>query len=96
MEGQIDQQENLPQGQFAQGDHHIRGSRSHLQLYFDVEIVGDILYAFLKKECRFLTFEGDRISRQGEVLAALQAMGTNMHAISALQNAGRGNICYTL
>ena len=53
-----------------------------------MQIEGNTLYAYHRIGCQLISFEGERAPKQAEILAALQAMGTNMHSIKGLQNAG--------
>ncbi|KAL3881852.1 hypothetical protein ACJMK2_028244 [Sinanodonta woodiana] len=68
----------------------MNGSRSRLHLYFDVVIERNTLLAYHGKGCQLISFAEDgKAPRLAEILAALQAMGTNMSIIQGLQNAGR-------
>ncbi|KAL3881948.1 hypothetical protein ACJMK2_028331 [Sinanodonta woodiana] len=42
----------------------------------------------VKKGRQLISFEGEKAPKQAEILAALQAMGTDMYSIQGLQNAG--------
>ncbi|KAL3884466.1 hypothetical protein ACJMK2_024605 [Sinanodonta woodiana] len=71
---------------------NLRGSRSRLSRYFEVQIDGNTLYAFHSQGCQLITFEGqERPPRQAKILMALQNLGVNMKGIRGLQNAGRND-----
>ncbi|KAL3835947.1 hypothetical protein ACJMK2_021406 [Sinanodonta woodiana] len=74
---------------------NLRGSRSRLSRYVDVQIDGNTLYAFHSQGCQLISFEGEeRPPRQAEILMALQNLGVNMRGIRGLQNTGKND--YTL
>ncbi|KAL3884946.1 hypothetical protein ACJMK2_025045 [Sinanodonta woodiana] len=70
-------------------DENLRGSRSRLSLYFEVQVDGDTLYAYHSRECQLISFSGEeKPPRQAEILTSLQSLGVNMWGIRGLQNAG--------
>ncbi|KAL3875840.1 hypothetical protein ACJMK2_033751 [Sinanodonta woodiana] len=63
-------------------DENLRGSRSRLSLYFEVQVDGDTLYAYNIRVCQLISFSGEEKSpRQDEILMSLQSLGVNMRGI---------------
>ncbi|KAL3859200.1 hypothetical protein ACJMK2_009429 [Sinanodonta woodiana] len=78
-------------------DENLRGSRSRLSLYFEVQVDGDTLYAYHSRGCQLISFSGEeKPPRQAEILMSLQSLGVNMRGIRGLQNAGRNSYSSTL
>ncbi|KAL3891153.1 hypothetical protein ACJMK2_003416 [Sinanodonta woodiana] len=73
-------------------DDNLRGSRSKLSLYFEVQLDGDTLYAYHSRGCQLISFSVEEIPpRQAEILMSLQSLEVNMRGIRGLQNAGRNS-----
>ncbi|KAL3832777.1 hypothetical protein ACJMK2_024391 [Sinanodonta woodiana] len=84
----VDPEEPQPQEQ----EENLRGSRSRLSRYFEVQVEGDTLYAFHSRGCQLISFSGvDKPPKQAEILMSLQTLGVNMRGIRGLQNAGKSN-----